>query len=191
LLTTPQEDTDPNIIIAEGFLLLEDPTTADLIDHVIEITVGKEIAWQRRLKRALHMARAGNKNGEWPEGVANPDNYEQLHYYAMKEDVLSIQADAHAAASVIGPELIYPQQNHVGIDLSVATGEYDWMRLYFDELVWPSAARVSARVQELKRERQGLVHTISGEGSVEEVARAASDCAQRIVAADVGLGSRL
>lgn len=54
-------------IIVEGFLLLEDDASCAMLDDCI--CIGEEVAWQRRLSRAIAMA-----NGE--KDASGMDNYE-------------------------------------------------------------------------------------------------------------------
>merc|ERR1711937_725762 len=49
-------------IVVEGFLLLEDEATRQLLDHVLCINIHKETAWQRRLKRCLQKDASGQEN---------------------------------------------------------------------------------------------------------------------------------
>ena len=48
-----------------------------MCDIVVSINVSKEVAWQRRLARALHMAQGARD-------VSGMENYEQLHVYAIE-----------------------------------------------------------------------------------------------------------
>ena len=55
-------------------------------------------------------------------------------------------------------------------DLSVAAGEYDWLRLYFDEVVWPEASLVEQHVAE-RASGGRSVRIVDGTCTADEVAR--------------------
>ena len=82
----------------------------------------------------------------------------QLHVYAMAEDYEELQADARAIVTRLGKDRVYPRagealEDTAGVELAKAAGEYDWLRLYFEEVIWPEAererrcARTCARVR--------------------------------------------
>ena len=75
-----------------------------------------------------------------PSGMGN---YEQLGSYAAAADHAAIRADAAAAVAARGAAAIYPRAGgaaaHTATDLDGGAGAYDWLRLYFDEVIWPEA----------------------------------------------------
>ena len=153
-------------IVVEGFLLLEDAETAALVDDVICIDVGEEVAWQRRLSRALAMAaRASDASGM--------GNYEQLSSYAVADDHARIRADAAEAVAARGVGHTYPRARdaaaHTASDLSGAAGEYDWLRLYFDEVIWPEAREVRRRVEARRAAGDVRLHVVDGEAAEPEL----------------------
>jgi len=156
-------------IVVEGFLLLEHAAAAGLLDHVVSIEVGKECAWQRRLKRALQMA-AGSQD------ASGMENYEQIHFYATEDDYASVHADGAAAVARLGEAVVYPRAGAEGAktdaDLSHAAGAYDWLRLYFDEVIWPEAAKVRRHVDEARASGRIKVHVVDGEVPPADVERA-------------------
>ena len=135
-------------------------------DHVVCIGVTKEVAWQRRLGRALQMA-AGASD------TSGMENYEQLHVYATEADYRRIRADASEHVARLGRSLVYPVAGSANAktsaDLSVAAEEYDWLRLYFDEVIWPEAQVVQAHVETCRAERSVDVHTIDGDQPTADV----------------------
>ena len=48
-------------------------------------------------------------------------------------------------------------------------GDYDWLRLYFDEVVWREAERVRGRVDEVARAGSTPVHEVNGDLSPKDV----------------------
>jgi len=156
-------------IVVEGFLLLEDAATASLFDLVICIDVGEQVAWQRRLSRALAMA-AGS------EDTLGMGNYEQLSSYAVPSDHLAIRTDAAAAVAAHGTAAIYPRPGdsaaRTAVDLSGGAGTYDWLRLYFEEVIWPEAQQVRQRVEARRAAGEVRLHVIDGERSAAEMERA-------------------
>ena len=81
--------------------------------------VGEDVAWQRRLSRALAMA-AGSKD------ASGMGNYEQLGTYAVAEEHAAIRADAAAAVAARGAAAVYPRAHDAAArtasDLSGAAG---------------------------------------------------------------------
>ena len=156
-------------IIIEGFLLLEDDTAAAMCDHVVSIDIPKEIAWQRRLARALQMA-AGEQD------ASGMDNYERLPVYAVPEDFEAIGEDAAKLVTRLGKKRVFPRADEAlepgESDLSKAAGSYDWLRLYFEEVIWPEATRVQETVQRRHRSGEADVHTVRGDVKPAEVERA-------------------
>ena len=54
-------------------------------------------------------------------------------------------------------------------DLSEAAGAYDWLRLYFEEVIWPESRAVQRRVEEVGRRTSGKVWHVDGDQSAAEV----------------------
>eukprot|EP00908_Phaeocystis_cordata_P019407 Transcript_30916.p1 GENE.Transcript_30916~~Transcript_30916.p1 ORF type:complete len:441 (-),score=181.40 Transcript_30916:58-1380(-) len=173
-------------IVVEGFLLLEHPAALEMCDHVVSIEVSKEVAWQRRLSRALAMARGA-------QDASGMDNYERLDVYALERDFARIRADAAAAVARLGAGTVFPRAHDAAArtctDLSVAAGAYDWLRLYFEEVIWPEALQVQRHVEEVRAQlgagevlraiggpeagaARGKVYTVDGDRSPEDVERA-------------------
>mmetsp|Transcript_1301 Transcript_1301/g.4192 ORF Transcript_1301/g.4192 Transcript_1301/m.4192 type:complete len:246 (+) Transcript_1301:162-899(+) len=170
-------------IIVEGFLILENESLRQLCDHIVSIRVSKEVAWQRRLTRALQMA-TGAKDAS---GMAD---YEKLEVYAVQEDHATIRRHATEAVENIGRDMVYQRPSRktaCGVDddgvqqgpwLASAMdplrragkrGDYDWLRLYFDEVVWREAERVRGRVDEVARAGSTPVHEVNGDLSPKDV----------------------
>jgi len=155
-------------VIVEGFLLLEDEKTAALCDHVLYLQIEKESAWQRRLQRAMRMA-------EGEADASGQDNYEQLHVYAVDEDAGAVRADAaaHVAALTAAGVSVFPSAGaaaaRTAADLSTAAGGYEWLRLYFDEVVWTEAEKVRGHVDAQARARPCSVRSIDGNRSAADV----------------------
>lgn len=101
------------VIVVEGFQLLARPASAQLFDAVVSIEVTKDEAWARRKGRALSMAHL-------PPGAGDNTNYEVLEVYTRDED------DRGAFAKVA-------EAQHSD------EGTLAWLRLYFEECVWPAA----------------------------------------------------
>lgn len=158
-------------IVVEGFLLLENAEAASLCDHVISIQVGKEHAWQRRLARAKAMA-AGTKD------ASGMDNYEILPVYAVEAEYDAIGKDGSDNVTKRGGRpFVYPAAHEAEaktqVDLSTAHGPhpngYDWLRLYFDEVVWPEAEGVERNVNRLREGGSIDVVVVDGTASSEVV----------------------
>ena len=136
------------------------------------------MAWQRRLARALQMA-AGAR------GASGMHNYEQLNVYALEDDYARIRADASEHVARLGRPLVYPAASSTGaktsVDLSVAAGEFDWLRLYFDEVIWPEAQVVHAHVETRRAERSVDVHVIDGDQPAAEVELATRRVISRVL----------
>eukprot|EP00964_Phaeocystis_antarctica_P055348 scaffold32562_cov42-Phaeocystis_antarctica.AAC.1 len=100
-------------------------------------------------------------------------NYEQLGTYAVAEEHAAIRADAAAAVAARGAAAVYPRAHDAAArtasDLSGAagattqTGAYDWLRLYFDEVVWPEAREVRRRVEARRAAGEVQLHVVDGE----------------------------
>ena len=150
------------------------------------VEVSKEVAWQRRLSRALAMARGA-------QDASGMDNYERLDVYALERDFARIRADAAAAVARLGAGTVFPRAHdaaaRTSTDLSVAAGAYDWLRLYFEEVIWPEALQVQRHVEEVRARlgagevlraiggpeagaTRGKVYTVDGDWSPEDVERA-------------------
>lgn len=154
-------------VIVEGFLLAEHKPLSDMCDAIVSIEIGREVAWQRRLKRAMDMA-AGELD------ASGEENYEVLGTYAMTEDFDTVRSDAAHAVEVEGRASVFPNPEQALVrssrDLQEASGDYDWLWLYFQELIWPSAERVRTRLGELQH--AGLrVHSVDGTQPEEQVAQ--------------------
>ena len=158
-----------------------------MCDHVIEIRISCEVAWQRRLARALSMA-AGAQD------ASGMDNYEQLHVYAVEEDYAKIRADAAAAVAAHGgAAAVYPAVGAAAAkttaDLSGAAGEYDWLRLYFDEVIWPEAMTVGAHVEARRQAASVDVHSLDGDRPTADVEADTRRVILRVLTGDLA-GSR-
>ena len=167
-------------IIVEGFLLLENEQAAAMCDQVVVIKISKEVAWQRRVARALHMA-----NGE--RDSSGMENYERLSVYAVAEDFASSRTDAALAVSRSGgPGVVFPGPGasgaHTAVDLSAAVGTYDWLWLYFEEVIWPEAEAVQRRVDQLRAAGRA-VYIVDGNQAPAQV-----EAATRHVLAEVKAG---
>jgi len=122
----------PKYIIVEGFLALAKPESRALFDAAIEVRLTKEECWKRRKGRALEMA-------GFPPGFssdAGKRNYEVLPTY-VKSDVVegspSHKAFVDAAAT-------YQAED----------GELAWLRMYFEEVIWPAALKQDEEFQKVK-----------------------------------------
>ena len=155
------------LVVVEGFLLLERADVRAMLDECVCIRVSKEVAWRRRLARAISMA-SGEKD------ASGMDNYEVLATYARPAEHAAVHADAQRAVERAGAEVVYPTDGGLG----AARGAFDWLRLYFDEVVWPFAQEAAARVDE-RTEPRPRVHEVDGDAPMVEVDRAA----RRIIAA--------
>ena len=162
-----QAGTSP-LVVVEGFLLLDRAEVCALLDECVCIRVSKEVAWRRRLARAISMA-SGQKD------ASGMDNYEVIGTYAIASEHEAVRADAGRAVERAGADVVYPSTD----GLSGARGAYDWLRLYFDEVVWPFAEAAAARVDEIRGEPRPRVHMVDGDAPVAEVDLAT----RRIVAA--------
>ena len=159
-------------IIIEGFLVLEAPSVVAMCNDVVSIEVSAEVAWQRRLARALAMA-AGERD------ASGMDNYERLPVYAVEDDFEAIRvAGAEAVRKSGGASAVYPAAPDAvaEADLRGAAGEYDWLRLYFEEVIWPEAEAVRRRVHELGTRAASSsghvdVHVVDGDQSPKDVER--------------------
>jgi hypothetical protein len=169
------------LIIIEGFLLLEDTTAAAMCDHVIAIDIPKEVAWQRRLSRALQMAQ-GQKD------ASGMENYEQLHVYALPEDYREIEGDAAAAVERYGRQRVYPSRAEAleHAELAPASGTYDWLRLYFDEVIWTEACAVNETVRHLHRSGIVDVSSVNGADPPAAVERATRQLIKRVISPRAG-----
>lgn len=110
------------------------------------------------------------------------ENYEKLQTYAVDEDVAEIEADARALIRQQSRRRVYPSAQEAleeGTDLSEAEGEYDWLRLYFEEVIWPEAERVSERVRHLHRSGEADVYYVQGDQPPADVERATQDMIER------------
>lgn len=106
----------PTYIVIEGFLLLATPESRALFDATINVKLSKEECWRRRRGRAEKMKGLppGFSSGE------EEKNYEVLETY--------VKTDADRGAFLATAAARYPDE-----------GELAWLRLYFDEVVWPAA----------------------------------------------------
>ena len=142
-----------------------------MCDVVVSINISKEVAWQRRLARALHMAQGARD-------ASGMENYEQLHVYAVEEDYALIEADAaEAVARGGGASVVYPRPDaaraRTTINLQPAAGSYDWLFLYFEEVIWPEAEGVQRNVDRLRGSKD--IHVVDGDLSPKEVEAATRD----------------
>ena len=102
------------------FELLDDgqlarPASAEMYDAIVSIEITKDVAWERRKGRALSMAHL-------PPGAGENTNYEVLEVYTREGDDRSPFSDLAAKT--------YAKEE--GASLA-------WLRLYFEEVVWPAA----------------------------------------------------
>ena len=86
----------------------------------------------------------------------------------MAEDYEEVQADARAIVTRLGKDRVYPRagealEDTAGVELAKAAGEYDWLRLYFEEVIWPEAEKVRAHVRHLHRSGTVQVCWVSGD----------------------------
>ena len=113
------------VIVVEGFLLMARPASVELFDAVVSIEITKEEAWRRRRGRAQSMAHL-------PPGAGENTNYEVLEVYTREgDDRAAFSALADARYSDEGP--------------------LAWLRLYFEECVWPAAQAQQELVAALPR----------------------------------------
>jgi len=117
----------PPYLVVEGFLLLATPESQALFDAVIHVKLSKEECWHRRRHRAQSMSHL-------PPGFATeeePDrNYEVLETY--------VKSDADKDAILAEAAQRYPEE-----------GDLAWLRMYFEEVVWPASELQSAEVTQL------------------------------------------
>lgn len=108
-----KESSLHSVIVVEGFQLLARTESVRLFDAVVSINITKDEAWERRKGRALSMAHL-------PPGAGENTNYEVLEVYTRDGDDRSTFTEvAEARYSDDGP--------------------LAWLRLYFEECVWPAA----------------------------------------------------
>jgi hypothetical protein len=119
------ENSQHSVIVVEGFQLLARPASVQLFDAVVSIEITKNEAWKRRKGRALSMAHL-------PPGAGENTNYEVLEVYTRDED------DSGAFTEVA--EALYSDE-----------GRLAWLRLYFEECVWPAAQRNHHLIESLPR----------------------------------------
>jgi len=120
------KSTSPYLVV-EGFQLCANPEILSLIDVVVVLDLPKADCWDRRKSRALSMRHL-------EPGVGDNKNYEVLKTYIFgEEEEARIAEEAVRAAAAAG----YSDD-----------GDDAWLRLYFEEMVWPEA----------QRQRQDLSH---------------------------------
>jgi len=125
------DPTCPKYIVVEGFLLLAKPESRALFDAVVEVPISKEECWRRRRGRAEGMSHL-------PPGFSTSEeekNYEILETY--------VRSDADRDAMHAEAKKRYPEE-----------GELAWLRMYFEEVVWPATLAQADESAEL--ERSGL-----------------------------------
>lgn len=110
-----RKDEGHPVILVESFHLCSDPKTFGLIDVVVVLDLTKEVCFSRRHARALDMAL------HLEPGTGDDMNYEILSTYAAPADHASVLAKASKVCA---------QER-----------EYAWLRLYFEEVIWPEAER--------------------------------------------------
>lgn len=112
--TSKSDPTQDRCLVIEGFSLFAKEESSKLFDLAIHVDIDKETAWNRRLQRAQGMSHL-------PGGMGDPNyvNYEVIQNYAKDEDKDVILADA---------KKLYPED-----------GDYAWLHMYFDEVIWPTA----------------------------------------------------
>jgi hypothetical protein len=138
----------------EGHVLAGSPELLATFDVIITVSVTAETAWGRRRSRADEMQ-------GWPEGTGDNCNYEILVNYKRACDT---------AATFLAPA-----RARYGED----EGNLAWLRLYFEEVLWPAAEAQSRAVAALAassslgdgatavggRRRPRVVHTITNDGA--------------------------
>ena len=166
-------------VIIEGFLLLENERLRDMCDLVIAIEVSKDVAWQRRLQRSLKF-KAGHQD------CSAQDDYEFIETYAAPHDFDAIEKAATALVDVRGAAAVYPAKgadaNRTAVDLSCiepgyrkpadyqrhayqTVRDFDWLYLYFEEVIWPEAVAVAQTVNSLASSLsvRARIHKIDGD----------------------------
>lgn len=107
----------PKYLVVEGFLLLATPESRELFDAVVDVKLSKDECWKRRKGRAESMQHL-------PPGFSvsddDPKNYEVLQTY-VKSNATESEFSSAAVAQF------------------AAEGDLAWLRLYFEEVIWPAA----------------------------------------------------
>ena len=83
----------------------------------------------------------------------------------------------------LGADTIYPKASGAAaktedISFAAARGSYDWLRLYFEEVIWPFEEKVATNVETQSKAhaeaKQTLrVHKVDGDAPVDEVSHTA------------------
>eukprot|EP00930_Biecheleria_cincta_P075943 TRINITY_DN63139_c0_g1_i1.p1 TRINITY_DN63139_c0_g1~~TRINITY_DN63139_c0_g1_i1.p1 ORF type:complete len:276 (+),score=55.53 TRINITY_DN63139_c0_g1_i1:30-830(+) len=117
----------PKYLVVEGFLNLATEESRALFDAAIDVRLSASECWCRRASRARSMAHL-------PPGFSEGDeerNYEVLETY------LPSAAD-RAAIDKMACER-YPGE-----------GNLAWLRMYFDEVLWPAAEEEQLKLDQIK-----------------------------------------
>ena len=112
-------------LVVEGFLLLATTESQALFDAVIHLKISKEECWRRRRDRAIGMRHL-------PPGLGENKNYEVLETYVTKD--ADVDAMRTEAAKTYSEE-----------------GELAWLRMYFEEVIWPASAEQAEKVSQLAK----------------------------------------
>merc|ERR1712039_574168 len=91
--------------------------------------------------------------------------------YARKADHSRIETAAQSHIAGLGPEVAFPSCAALvgGKDFSRSSDEYSWLRLYFDEVIWPEAEKVKKHVQDAELAGNKVVKIINGMQSKDAV----------------------
>eukprot|EP00747_Dinoflagellata_sp_TGD_P170880 gnl/TRDRNA2_/TRDRNA2_203607_c0_seq1.p1 gnl/TRDRNA2_/TRDRNA2_203607_c0~~gnl/TRDRNA2_/TRDRNA2_203607_c0_seq1.p1 ORF type:complete len:313 (+),score=47.19 gnl/TRDRNA2_/TRDRNA2_203607_c0_seq1:105-1043(+) len=129
-------------LVVEGFLLFDKPESRALFDIAIVMDISKEEAWRRRLARAQSMLGL-------PEGIGENTNYEVLPTY--------ITSDVDAEERLAIAKAKYP-----------AEGDYAWLKMYFEDVIWPAAQQHKEKAQLVMKGMGIPVKTVSASGYANE-----------------------
>lgn len=129
-------------VVVEGFQLLASAASTALFDGVIAVGVPRDECWARRKARALAMAHL-------PPGFSNSESDEK-NYEVVGSYVLSTAdtAAVTAAAAEHAPE----------------DGRLAWLRLYFDEVIWPAAVAQAEHTRQYEASMSPRTGPVPGDG---------------------------
>lgn len=116
------ESASPYLVV-EGFQLCARPEMLSLLDAVVALGLPKAACWQRRKDRALSMR-------SLPPGLGDDMNYEVLETYTLGATPEAKSAAQEALRAAAAASAACAEE-----------GDDAWLRLYFEELVWPEAER--------------------------------------------------
>ena len=135
-IKTETRKKETNLILVEGHLISQCPELMnEIFDAMIYIDIDEKTQWKRRFSRARDLAK------QYPhrEGMGMDTNYEVLSVYAFVEDRERIESEVKHRQ--------YRKE----------FGKLGWLKLYFDDVLWPSTFVVCRRVV-FKRHYQ-YIHT--------------------------------